>query len=147
MPRVVREVVIRADPEAVFALLVDPRERALWVQSMKETTTETVLRVGSRIAGRRTAPGSASRYEMTVVALEPPRRVEAEVRRNGVLVGHAGQDVLPDPQGARVRGFGEVHLTGIQRMMAPLVTANMEKELESDLAALKRHAEARTRKE
>lgn len=143
MPRVVREVAVRAAPDLVFSCLVDPKERAAWVQSMAETTSEPTLKVGSRVAGRRRAPGSSSRYEMTIVALEPGRRIEAEVRRNGDLVGRAGQEVLPDGSGARVRAFGEVRLTGLQRVAAPLVTAGLEKEIEADLASLKRHAEAK----
>jgi uncharacterized protein YndB with AHSA1/START domain len=146
MPRVVREVVVRAPPELVFACLVDPRERAQWMQSMSETIADPTLRVGSRIAGRRRSPGSASRYEMTIVALDPPRRIEADVRRNGDHVGCAGQEVVPDPQGARVRSFGEVKLTGLQRVAAPLVQAGLEKEIDTDLAALKRHAEERAGK-
>lgn len=143
MPRVVRERVVRASPERVFVALTDPRERAQWVASMAETPAEGSLRVGTRVEARRRSPGSRSRYEMTVVALEPGRRLETAVRRNGEPVGKGGYELSPAPGGTLVRAWGEFELHGLQKMMTGVVALGMEKELDADLAGLQRHVEPR----
>ena len=141
MPRVVRERVVRAPPERVYAALTDPQERVRWLASMAETPGEGPLRVGTRVEARRKAPGSRSRYEMTVLALEPSRRLETAVKRNGEPVGKGGYDLAPVPEGTRVRAWGEFELHGLQKMMTGVVALGMEKELDADLAALQRHVE------
>jgi uncharacterized protein YndB with AHSA1/START domain len=144
MPRVTRERVVRAPPERVFAALTDPRERVQWLASMAETPGDGPLRVGTRVEARRKALGSRSRYEMTVLALEPGRRLETAVRRNGEPVGKGGYELSPVAEGTRVRAWGEFELSGLQKMMTGVVSLGMEKELEADLAALQRHVEARS---
>ena len=141
MPRVARERVVRASPERVYAALTDPRERARWLASMTETPGEGPMRVGTRVEARRTAPGSRSRYEMTVLALEPGRRIETAVKRNGEPVGKGGYDLSPAPEGTRVRAWAEFELHGLQRMMTGVVSLGAERELEADLAGLQRHVE------
>lgn len=143
MPRIEREIVVAAAPDAVFHALVTPAERVRWMTTMEETPLATALEPGARISARRRDALSRSRYDLRVTALEAPRRIETEVRRNGSAAGRGGYHVFPHEDGARVVGFAEFELGGLQRVMTPLVSANLEKGLEADLMSLKRHVEAR----
>jgi carbon monoxide dehydrogenase subunit G len=143
MPRLTRETRIAASPDAVFACLADPKERAQWLTSMKESPVEGALRVGSRIAARRTAPGSKSTYELTVTRLDAPRQIAMDIRRNGAPAGTGGYDLAPDGGGTLVRAFAEYELSGLQKMMGPIVSAGLQNELDADLRGLKRYAEGK----
>ncbi|HET6405546.1 MAG TPA: SRPBCC family protein [Candidatus Thermoplasmatota archaeon] len=141
MTRVARETTVRAPLERVFQALVDPSQRARWVQSVREAGGGEPLAVGRVVEARRTLPTSRSQYRMTVLRLEAPRLLEMEVERNGDRVGRAGYELSPAPEGTRVRAYGEVELKGFQKLAAPMVSKGMEDELAVDLAGLKRHVE------
>lgn len=141
MPRITREVTVQAPPEVVYAAVADPAARARWLTSMRETPPEGPLRVGSRIPARRTAAGSRSQYELTVAVLDPPRRIETAIRRNGQDRGRGGYEIHPAAEGARVVSFAEYELAGLERLMGPAVEMGLRQEMEADLQSLKRHVE------
>lgn len=141
MPRIERETLVKAPPERVFTLLSHPAERARWLTTFKEQPGPESLAVGSRIQARRNDPASRSTYEILVTALEAPRRMATEIRRNGEPAAKGGFEVHAAPEGSRVKGWAEFELKGLQKMMTPLVSANTEKGLEADLASLKKWAE------
>jgi uncharacterized protein YndB with AHSA1/START domain len=138
-----REIVVERPPEAVYRLLVEPAERARWQSSFEEQPLAAPLRVGSRIRARRRGSTSGSSYELVVTALEPGRRLAMDAYRNGQLVAVNVFLLAPEGVGGtRVRGEAEVRLTGLQRVLAPVVGAELERRLGEELAALKRHAES-----
>lgn len=137
-----RETLVRAPPARVWALLTDPRERAAWLKSMREEPTTEPLRVGARVKGHRTAPGSKSTYDSTVARLEPERLLEMDVRRNGEPAGKGGYELHAAAEGTRVVAFAEYELKGMQKMLGPVVAAGLHNELDADLASLKARAEA-----
>jgi uncharacterized protein YndB with AHSA1/START domain len=142
VPRIVRDIVVRAPPERVFEALVDPRQRARWVASMRVEDPGTgPLTVGARMQGRRTAPTSRSTYQMTVRRLETPRLLEMDVERNDAPAGRGGYELEAAPEGTRVRAYAEYELKGMQKLAGPLIAQGMEDELKVDLASLKRFVE------
>lgn len=145
MPRVTRETTIRAAPDVVYRHLTEPGERAAWLTSMTESPTEPTLRVGSRVPARRKDPSSTSKYEITITRLEIGKRIETAIKRNGASAGTAGYDLAPAPDGTRVVAFAEFELPLLARVMAPVVEANLRKELDLDLASLKKHVEGQPR--
>lgn len=141
MTRVAKEILLRAPPERVFQALVDPAQRARWIASMRESGDGAPLALGSRVEGRRTAPGSRSVYHLTVRRIEPPRALEMDIVRNGEPAGRAGYELAPATDGTRLRAFAEAQLKGMQKLAAPLVQKGMEDELSVDLASLKKYLE------
>ncbi len=121
----------------------DPRERDRWITSMRERVPDGPLAVGVRIPARRSDPASRSTYELTVTVLDPPSLIETSIRRNGAPAGRAGYEVRPAPGGAIARAFAEFELSGLQRLLGPIVAANLQREMDADLASLKRHVEGR----
>ena len=143
VPRLVREILVHAPPERVFAALVEPGQRARWIASMRLVDVGGArLAVGARVEGRRTAATSRSVYHMTVRRLEPARLLEMDVERNDAPAGKGGYELAPAPEGTRVRAFAEYELKGLQKLAGPLVAQGMEDELRVDLASLKRFVEA-----
>lgn len=142
MTRVVKDIVVSAPVARVFAALTEPTQRAKWVASMREGGEGAPLALGSRVEGRRTAPGSRSVYHLTVRRIEPPRVLEMDIARNGDPAGRAGYELTAEGNATRVRAFAEAHLKGLQKLAAPMVQSGIEDELKVDLASLKRFVES-----
>lgn len=142
MPPIVKETVVAASPERVFAALTDPRERAAWSTTFEEKPLAGPMQAGSRIEAKRRGSTSGSRYEMTVTAFEPGRRLAMTLTRNGARVGGGAFELSPAPGGGtRVRSVSTLELSGLQRMMEPMLAAAAAKEMEAELERLKRHVE------
>jgi uncharacterized protein YndB with AHSA1/START domain len=140
---IVKEATVAAPPELVFRALTDPAERAEWQSSFDEAPLEGPLVVGTRIRATRRGSTSGSTYELAVTGLDAPRRLAMDAYRNGHLVARTAFALAPAGAGTRVRSEAEVKLSGLQRMLAPVVNAEMEKRLDAELASLKRHVEKR----
>lgn len=145
MGRVEKEIVVNASPDRVFYALVEPSERAAWSTSFEEQPVAGGIRVGARIAARRRASTSGSRYELVVKALEPGKRLVLDVLRNGRHGGSASFELEPMGAATRVRNVGEFDLPLLQRVMEPVVAAALAKDMDAELAALKRHVESSAR--
>ena len=139
MPRVVREAVVHAPPDRVYRALV--HERAAWMTSFKEEPVAGEPAVGTRIEATRVGSTSGSRYAFVVTAMEPARLLAMDVYRNGKKSAKGTFELARVDGGTRVRDVGEVELSGLQKMLAPVVTGALERQLEAELAALKRHVE------
>lgn len=141
MPPVTKETVIAAPPERVFEALTDPARRAAWATTFVEAPLAEPMRAGTRIRATRRGSTSGSRYELTVTAFEPGRRLGMAVARNGVRVGSGAFELFPAEGGTRVRSTSALELSGVQRLMEPMLAAAAAKEMEAELARLKRHVE------
>jgi uncharacterized protein YndB with AHSA1/START domain len=140
--RVSREIVVHAPPEEVFRHLVEPAERAKWQTSFGEAPLDAPMKVGTRIRATRHGSTSGSRYEFVVTALDPPRHLAMDAYRNGQHVAVGSFHLARDGDATRVRDEAEAKLSGLQRMLAPMVNAELEKRMQHELAALKRHVES-----
>lgn len=137
--RVVKHTVVGAPAERVFRALVVPEERRSWVRTLIEEPREGALKLGDKVHAARRGSTSGSRYTLTVVALEAPRRLAMDVARNGQHVGRNTFEVEPVEGGTLVRGTADVQLSGLQRMMTGMVVAAAEREMEAELLALRHH--------
>lgn len=144
MAPVVKEIVVARPPMQVFAALVEPRQRAAWSTTFLEEPLPqgAAVQVGTRIRATRRGSTSGSRYELTVTALDPGRRLAMALARNGKRVAHGAFELEPVPGGTRVRSVSELELSGLQRVMEPVLAQAAAKEMESELASLKRHVES-----
>jgi len=143
VPRFTREVLVHAPPSRVWRLLVEPAERARWLTSMREEPSEGgPLTLGTRIPGRRTAPGSRSHYASVVTRLDEGRALELTLHRNHDPAGKGGYALEPAEGGTRVTAFAEYELTGLLKLLGPAIATGLQQELERDLASLKRVAES-----
>lgn len=143
MPPVTKEIVVAASTERVFAALTDPAQRAVWSTTFEEKPLAGPMGVGSRIEAKRRGSTSGSRYEMTVTAFEPGRKPAMTLIRNGTRVGNGAFELSPAPGGGtRVRSVSTLELSGMQRMMEPMLDAAAAKEMDAEPARLERHVES-----
>lgn len=142
VPRFTREVVVHAPPATLWRLLVEPAQRARWLTSMREEPAAAPLALGTRVPGRRTAPGSRSAYASVVTRFEPGHALELELHRNGEAAGKGGYELRAAGEGTRVVAFAEYELTGLLKLIGPAIAVGLQQELERDLASLKRVAES-----
>lgn len=144
MPPVVKETVVARPPAQVFAALVEHRARSAWSTTFAEQPLAGPMAVGARIQATRRGSTSGSRYELEVTALEPGRRLAMRVHRNGKPVGSGAFELEPTQRGAatRVRSVSTLELSGMQRVMEPVLSAAAAKEMEAELERLKRHVES-----
>lgn len=141
MSVVKRDITIKKPASVVYALLTHPAERAKWQSSFEEEALPGPLAVGSRIKAKRRGSTSGSTYEFLVTGLVPDQRLAMDALRNGQRVAATTFGLDAHGDSTRVRSEAEVKLSGLQRMLAPLVTSELEKRMEAELAALKKHAE------
>lgn len=144
MPRLVREVEVAAPPARVFAILTDFSRVAQVLPGIQESVVLTPgpVGVGSRIRERREVKGRVRESEFVVKAHEPARRFWMDVFSGGRKAGEGGFDLIPLGEGTRLRYTLDFTLPGLLKLMTPLAKPVVAKEMEGDLAALKRAAES-----
>jgi carbon monoxide dehydrogenase subunit G len=157
MGRLLREIVIDAPPEAVFAYLSDPERLPEWtpgVVSVKRTsdgpigvhsTTETVVEA---FGIRQTLLGRC-------IAFEPPRRLAVQnvtasgINIGGVSIGQvsttSASELLPEGTGTRLRALLDYSLSaGFLTSLAERVAGpQMQADFDRSLQTLKRLLENR----
>lgn len=142
--RIVREIVIRADPAVVFRHLTEPAERAKWAATMIEEPMAPGERMekGAKIRAKRKVSTTGGRYVLTVTAFDPAKKLGMHVERNGQPTAETAFELERVPEGTRVRSATEYELKGLQKMMSGVVQSTMEKDMAAELASLKRHVES-----
>jgi carbon monoxide dehydrogenase subunit G len=145
MPRLVREVHVAAPPSKVFALVTDFGQVAKVLPGILESVVLTPgpIAVGSRIREKRDVKGRVRESEMVVTAHEPDRRFWMDVHSGGKKAGEGGFDLAPAEGGTRLRYTLDFRLPGLMVILTPLVKPIVVKEMEGDVAAIKRAAESR----
>ena len=146
VPRLVQEVHVAASPEKVFALVTSFGEVARILPGMVESVVLTPgpIAVGSRIREKRQVKGRVRESEMLVTAHEPAQRFWMDVHSGGKKAGEGGFDLAPaEDGGTRLRYTIDFRLPGLMVLLTPLVKPIVRKEMEGDVAAIKRAAESR----
>lgn len=138
---------IAAPPERVFALLADIERWPQTISAIRgvEILTDGPVDVGTCFRETRVMHGREAVEEMTVAAIEPPRRLVLTAENHGARYV-AEQRLEPTAEGTRLTlAFEGVPVTLLARLlsvMAVLLKGSIEKALRQDLADVKRAAEA-----
>lgn len=144
--RIVATCHVDAPPERVFVLATDV---ARWPELITaigrvELLTPGPLDVGTRFRESRTMYGREASEEMTVAALEPPRRFVLTAESHGTRY-RADHTFEAERGGTRLTlDFEGVPVTLAARLAMPLgwmLRGSVRRHLEQDLADLKRAAE------
>lgn len=144
MPRLVREAQVAAPPSKVFDLVTDFERVGKLLPGVQESVVLTPgpVRMGSRIREKREVKGRVRETEFVVTAHEPARRFWMDVYTGGKKAGEGGFDLVPAGEGTRLRYTLDFDLPGLMKLMTPLVKPIVAQEMEGDLAAIQRAAEA-----
>jgi carbon monoxide dehydrogenase subunit G len=135
---------VAAPPEAVFDFMVDPDKLATWQTSKTavEPLTEGPPRLGFRVR-ERTKPPGAKEFEQVVefVEFDRPRRFAVHIVEGPYPVDGAWS-LAPDGDGTRARFVAEGELTGVMKLLGPLMSRVMARQFAGYHRTLARELEA-----
>lgn len=144
------ETEVAAPPEIVYAALTDVTH---WPQFLRAVTRIEVLTPGAVAAGTtfretRTMFGRSASEQMTVAALDPPRRFVLTAESHGMRY-RTIQEIAAAGSGSRLRlsfeGTPVTLAAKIGSVLALLFKGALTKQLLSDLTDVKAEAERRVR--
>ena len=124
--------------------MVESARRLEWMGALTESEplTDGEPGVGTRYRDVFVDHGQRIELEAEVIRYEPPAYLEVGLRGDGVAAT-SSQTLEEIPDGTRLTAVIETEYTKrLLRMMAGVVTRHAQQRLESDLAELKRIAEA-----
>jgi carbon monoxide dehydrogenase subunit G len=142
------EAFINAPPDAAFRTAADIADWPRFISAIDaiEVLSPGAVGVGTRFRETRAMFGRKATEEMTVAAIEPPRRLVLTARNHGTAY-RAEHSLAPEGVGTRLTlTFEGRPVTLLARLLVPiglLFMGTVKRQLESDLADLKREAERR----
>lgn len=133
---------INRAPEAIFPMLEDP---ARW-QWMGDGSYERLPggsgQVGTRYRASMQREGLDIDLLMEVVDHQPGRRIAFRTISGKGMRWDGSFAVEPEGQGSVVRSEGNIRLFGLRRLLEPMMTGEVRKEEQGELARLKTMVEA-----
>jgi carbon monoxide dehydrogenase subunit G len=132
MARSRAEIEIALAADEIFPWLLDPEKRLQWVSGLvsSEPLGDGVFRETMEQAGRRVDVTSS------VVALEPPRRLEVRSEGRGVTA-HLEHRLDPSDTGTHLTSSLDLQLGGLLRLAGGVAGAQAQRSLERSLMQLK----------
>ena len=135
---------VAAPPEAVFDFMVDPARLATWQTSKTavEPLTEGPPRLGFRVR-ERTKPPGAKEFEQVVefVEFDRPRRFAVHIVEGPYPVD-GSWSLAPDGDGTRAHFVAEGELSGVIKLLGPLMSRVMARQFAGYHRNLARELEA-----
>jgi hypothetical protein len=142
------ETNVAAPPEVVYATLTDLAGWTNFVRATQrlEILTPGAVCVGTRFRETRTMFGRSSTEEMTVAALDPPRRFDVTAENHGTRY-LARHEIAPAANGARLRLIFEGHAVSFAARLGMVIgllfKGAVRKQLQADLEDVQAEAERR----
>ena len=157
MPRLLREIVIDAPPEAVFDFLAQPERLPEWTPGVLSVrrTSDGPVGVGTTTETLVEAFGVRQVLLGRCIAFEPPRRLAVQnatasgINIGGVSIGQvstiSASELLPEGTGTRLRALLDYSLSaGFLTALAEKVAGpQMQADFDRSLLNLKRLLESR----
>jgi hypothetical protein len=144
------EAGIAAPPDVVYATVTDIARWPDFARATQhlEVLTPGPLAIGTRFRETRTMFGRTATEEMTVAALDPPRRFDLTAENHGTRY-LARHDIEPTPSGSRLRlvfeGEAVTFAGKLGMLIGVLFKGAVKKQLQADLDDVKAEAERRAR--
>lgn len=144
------ELHIDAAPERVFAAMTNIEGYGSWMQGFvgAKKLTDGPFGVGTEWKETRKMFGKEASEVFEVTGCDAPARLDLRVdgSRGASRKGEYRftYELVPEPQGTRVRMNGEVHMPGLLgKLMSKLFVGMFKKACDKDLVAMKAYVEAR----
>ena len=139
----VAEIAIDREPAHVAAYMFDPAHDPEWIGGISEAQPigPPPLTTGSRVRRRASFLGRRIDYVMEIVDLVPDRKMRMHAVEAPMPMD-VTYEVQPSPHGcvARVRVEGDA--SGMYRIAAPLIGAQVRRSIAADVERLKHIVEA-----
>jgi carbon monoxide dehydrogenase subunit G len=139
MPAITEAIDIDATPETIFPWLIEPDRLARWIGGFvgSEALTDGGARLGARSRDTLSEGSRTIVVETEITEFQPGRLMRVHIEA-GSFRSDDSYRLIPADQGTRLVYTSDVHLGGLMRLMAPIVTRQLRARAERDLATLKR---------
>jgi carbon monoxide dehydrogenase subunit G len=143
MPTITQSVTVNRPVEEVWDFISNFENTTRWSRGVLQArqTSDGPLRVGSTLETVVKAFGRRRTAAYVVTEYEPNRAFAFEVT-SGPMTSRARYSVEPVGAGTRLTASGEAEVTGLFRLLAPLLIRTVERHSQDDLANAKRILEA-----
>jgi carbon monoxide dehydrogenase subunit G len=143
MTTITQSVTINRPVAEVWAFISNFENTTRWSRGVLEArrTSDGPLGVGSTLETVVRAFGRRRTADYLVTEYEPNRAFAFEVT-SGPMTSRARYSVEPAGAGTRLTAAGEAEVTGVYRLLAPLLVRTIKRHSQDDLANVKRILEA-----
>jgi carbon monoxide dehydrogenase subunit G len=143
MTTITQSVTIDRPVEAVWDFIGDFENTTRWSRGVLEArqTSDGPLGVGSTLQTVVTAFGRRRTADYLVTEYEPNHGFAFEVT-SGPMTSRARYSVEPAGAGTRLTASGEAEVTGLYRLLAPILVRTLKRHSQDDLTNVKRILEA-----
>jgi uncharacterized membrane protein len=138
MVKIEVSVEIKQPIEKVFVAVTDLKSRSKWEPSMLEIeiTSGDGWVTGAKLRGVNMVIGQQIPWIANVLEFETNKRMMLKVTSDmSAIVEHFSVDAIKD--GTKLAIVYEMELFGLAKMIAPMVTGGLEKQLKENLTRLK----------
>jgi len=143
MPTITQSVTVNRPVEEVWDFIGSFENTTRWSRGVLEArqTSDGPLGVGSRLQTVVKAFGRRRTADYLVTEYEPNHAFAFEVS-SGPMTSRARYSVEPAGAGTRLTASGEAEVTGLYRLLAPVLVRILERHSQDDLTNVKRILEA-----
>ena len=143
MPTITQSVTVNRPVEEVWDFIGSFENTTRWSRGVLEArqTSDGPLGVGSRLQTVVKAFGRRRTADYLVTEYEPNHAFAFEVS-SGPMTSRARYSVEPAGAGTRLTASGEAEVTGLYRLLAPVLVRTLERHSQDDLTNVKRILEA-----
>jgi len=143
MPTITQSVTVNRPVEEVWDFIGSFENTTRWSRGVLEArqTSDGPLGVGSRLQTVVKAFGRRRTADYLVTEYEPNHAFAFEVS-SGPMTSRARSSVEPAGAGTRLTASGEAEVTGLYRLLAPVLVRILERHSQDDLTNVKRILEA-----
>jgi hypothetical protein len=129
--------------DAAFAYVTDPQKLPEWQETAEvEQLTEGPVRAGSRFREVHVAMGRRIESITEVAAYEPDRRFDVRIVSGPVPIDASWLFAPKNGTGTRISFSASGRLTGVKRLLQPLLAVVLERQMRAHHGRLKRALEA-----
>jgi carbon monoxide dehydrogenase subunit G len=143
MPAITQRVMVDRPADEVWAFIGDFENTTRWSRGVLEAkqTSDGPIGPGATLQTVVKAFGRRRTADYLVTEYEPGHAFAFEVT-SGPMTSRARYSVEPAGAGTRLTASGEADVTGLFRLLAPILVRTVERHSRDDLANLKRILEA-----
>lgn len=145
MARIEESVVIKCPVEKAFAYTTRAESWPKWHGTVPEAaqTSQGQVGVGTTFRGKQRVMGQTSEWTAKMTKYEPYKGWSKVIDSGSVIIDN-GLIFDPTQEGTRFTMVQDVKVSGLLKLLSPVIINSMRKQLRTDLVSLKTILEAQT---
>lgn len=138
MSRIEGSVVIKRPADKVFTYTTEAKSWPKWHATVLEAeqTSQGQVGVGTTFRGKQRVMGQTSEWTAKVTKYEPHKGWSKVIDSGSVIIDN-GLIFDPTQEGTRFTMVQDVKVSGLLKLLSPVIISSMRKQLKLDIATLK----------